>query len=784
MLHNDPEFLARGSLFGAYTIRTPLGAGGQARVYLAYHRDLRREVALKLYPVVKPGSKAFQRFEREFRILTSVRHDHVITVLDAGVHGDVPYLSMDVVRGESFADIIAQDSPLDPGRFLELALPVAEGLAHLHAAAILHRDIKPSNLVCDPTEQTAKIVDFGVASAPRVTTITEEGAIVGTIRYLAPELLAGAEPSAASDVYCLGLVYYELLSREFPHASGNECALLELIQSADPRPLASLAPGLDRKLCELVMRMIARDVGDRPEMHQVVDFLESFAVSHPGPKSRPDGSRMRPTGPPDRPGSGGPLRHLAVGTLLVCLALGCWGLLGHRSQTGGRVQVSFVEASGDLTWVTTGGKATEIQLEPPGGTDGTVKVVDSGGVLAARTRLPGAGESLALSWARGAERIGACPMPRLPFPLFPSHARVLEIGAQGGEDFTWNLHILESGDERIVRGEWTGTGVRFFPSPHAVHGPLSLIRLEGIRDESHDGAVTVTIEIRRSIPDPRQTELEVSRLLELARERALDPGKELRRLLEWPESQAPVDSGSLTHPGEEDDFAWLQALTPLALTARIVRSELPFDPVARVFGSDRLRMTVGLPVEHFPLEDLRALLEGFDIEKSSFLEKMAINSFADILADGADPRQVRVRDHMNTMRFWAGKHTLPIRAPRQALRGGHGILRLHMSPLHPRNLVRLRLAGNPGRFSTIIPSPAVLGPPAELRKKLETNSYWAHIDQITREGSLVDVRVPLSSLGSGLPPEAELEIQGLPGMEKMQSGLLVFGLEWVEDAAP
>src|SRR5829696_1067595 len=207
----DPSGLQPGDAFGEYVIDGQLGEGGMGIVFRAI-RDDGAVVALK---VIKPGlvrdERTARRFAREARAAGEVDHPHLIEVLDAGDVDGVGYLAMHYVPGKSLDDRIQAQGPLPVDDTLRIASEIASALDALHAAGLVHRDVKPSNILLD-AERGALLTDFGLAKSRDYSMLTAPGQMLGTLDYIAPEMLKGSEPGASADLYAFGCVVFECLA--------------------------------------------------------------------------------------------------------------------------------------------------------------------------------------------------------------------------------------------------------------------------------------------------------------------------------------------------------------------------------------------------------------------------------------------------------------------------------------------------------------------------------------------------------------------------------------------
>ncbi|HEX3240560.1 MAG TPA: serine/threonine-protein kinase [Solirubrobacterales bacterium] len=211
-----------------YRLDRVLGRGGMAAVWLGHDEVLDRPVAVKLLSdAIADDPDFLARFRREATVAGGVSHPSLVDVYDYSEGEERPYLVMEFVPGESLAELIARDQPVDRGRLAEELLGA---VAHIHEAGILHRDIKPQNIVFD-ADGTAKLIDFGIALPRDATALTQTGLVLGTERYTAPEVMAGEAATERSDLYSCGVV---LRSCQAEGSTALE-ALLGRLLSPDPQ---------------------------------------------------------------------------------------------------------------------------------------------------------------------------------------------------------------------------------------------------------------------------------------------------------------------------------------------------------------------------------------------------------------------------------------------------------------------------------------------------------------------------------------------------------------------
>ena len=265
--------------FGRYRVVRQLGAGGMGAVYLAHDETLGREVAIKaLHDDAPLDEKSKQRFMNEARAVASLGHPHIVSVYDLGVEGDTPYIVMELMRGRSLAQLLAERGRLSLGEVCTLGIQMAHALAHAHAAGIVHRDVKPANILQNEAG-TWKLADFGVARMPD-SSLTTAGMFVGTPAYAAPESLTAGTFEPPCDVFSLGAVLYECLTGSWIQKGKKDvlrAALAYQMASIDPpsRHVPGVSPALDAAL----LRAVAAGPGARPTAVELAEALAAGGVA-------------------------------------------------------------------------------------------------------------------------------------------------------------------------------------------------------------------------------------------------------------------------------------------------------------------------------------------------------------------------------------------------------------------------------------------------------------------------------------------------------------------------
>lgn len=257
-------------LSGRYRIEGLLGEGGVGRVYRAVQTSLGRLVAVKvLHPDIVPlDDRSAERFLREAATLARLSHPHTVRVFDYGRVDDLHFLVMEYVAGPTLTRLVAE-GPLTVPQTCRLGEQIAMALYEAHERGVIHRDLKPSNVLVTGSggAESAKVIDFGLAKPLRADgDLTREGIVVGTPRYLAPEVLAGDAPDTRVDVYGLGLLLHVMLTARHPFRgdSGAREVMVQILTKAPPR-LRTIRDDVPEALDDLVARCLAKEPDERPE---------------------------------------------------------------------------------------------------------------------------------------------------------------------------------------------------------------------------------------------------------------------------------------------------------------------------------------------------------------------------------------------------------------------------------------------------------------------------------------------------------------------------------------
>lgn len=284
-----------------YTIETRIGKGGMGEVYQARDTRLERDVAIKTLPETDADDESIRRFLKEARAASSLNHPNIVTVHAIEQEGSLHYIVMEKIDGAPLSSVARE--PLSQERFLDVALQVTSAVGAAHAAGIIHRDLKPANVMVT-NSGVVKVVDFGLArlirpegsTSPEDATLewsaplTRPGAVMGTLGYMAPEQIQGQNATARSDVFALGVVFYELLTGKPAFRTSDPVSTFAAILRDSPVPLSSIRNDLPPGLDEIVSRCLAKDPADRfadaGEIHEALLELRRSLFERPGATSR------------------------------------------------------------------------------------------------------------------------------------------------------------------------------------------------------------------------------------------------------------------------------------------------------------------------------------------------------------------------------------------------------------------------------------------------------------------------------------------------------------------
>jgi serine/threonine protein kinase len=248
-----------------YDVQAVVGQGGMGIVYRAVDRQLQRPVAIKkMRPELACSAPARERFLREARAMAMLVHDHVVAIYEIGEDGDMPYIAMPLLHGETLEDRLHHAGALPLPELLRIGAEIAEGLAAAHAHGLIHRDVKPANVWLEGERGRVKLLDLGLARPVGSSDLSLPGAVLGTPHYMSPEQARGEELDARSDLFSLGAILYRMATGVLPFSGANTLAVLRAVQENEPRPCQGLQPAMPAGLDQLIRGLLTKDRTARP----------------------------------------------------------------------------------------------------------------------------------------------------------------------------------------------------------------------------------------------------------------------------------------------------------------------------------------------------------------------------------------------------------------------------------------------------------------------------------------------------------------------------------------
>ncbi len=255
-----------------YEIIRSIGEGGMANVYLGYDTILDRNVAIKvLRGDLSNDEKFVRRFQREALSASSLAHPNIVEMYDVGEDDGLYYIVMEYIEGKTLKQLLKKRGTLTISEAIDIMLQLTEGMAHAHDSYIIHRDLKPQNIMIKDDGQI-KITDFGIAMALNATQLTQTNSVMGSVHYLPPEQASGKGSTIKSDIYSMGIIFYELLSGSLPFR-GDNAVEIALKHMRDPLPsLRDTNPAIPQSIENIIKRATAKNPKNRYDdvrsMHQ------------------------------------------------------------------------------------------------------------------------------------------------------------------------------------------------------------------------------------------------------------------------------------------------------------------------------------------------------------------------------------------------------------------------------------------------------------------------------------------------------------------------------------
>jgi len=324
---------------GRYEIQLLLGEGGMGAVYKAMDREVERTVALKLIrPELASNPSILARFKQELLTAHQVTHKNVIRIYDLGEAEGVKFITMEFVEGSDLRRILVDKGKLSPEEAIEMIRQVCLALDAAHTAGIIHRDLKPQNIMRESKSGRILVMDFGLARNIEGDGMTQTGALLGTIEYMSPEQAMGKTLDQRSDIFAVGLIFYELLTGKTPYKADTAMASLLKRNQERALPAAELDVSIPKGLSDIVSKCLERDLDHRYQ--SVQEILHDLDAYH---GSRPTlASLVIPIPTPQKQPM--PWKWVAVGSLVVAVVGGGWALKSSIVRSGSSSGVS--EAKG------------------------------------------------------------------------------------------------------------------------------------------------------------------------------------------------------------------------------------------------------------------------------------------------------------------------------------------------------------------------------------------------------------------------------------------------------
>ena len=335
---------------GRFRVECEIGRGGMGTVYRASQLGLERPVAIKIlkqefaaYPEVA------ERFMREARTMSRLRHSRAAMIFDAGHLADGrPFIVMEYVEGSTLAETLAREGTFAPERAVRVAAEICDVLAEAHALGIVHRDLKPSNIILN--DRGVCVLDFGIAKVLQSSTemtrthaTTESGLVIGTPRYMSPEQCLGHQVGPASDLYSVGVLLYEMLAGRTPFVDLLSSAVLVKQATVQPPPLLALRPDVPRTLAIAVHTLLAKNPAHRPVGATEARRLLERSVEPERRAAVGGGNDTEPFAATVAALNAGRFTFTRVATLFAVLAIFCAALVGWSANAGQGARANALE---------------------------------------------------------------------------------------------------------------------------------------------------------------------------------------------------------------------------------------------------------------------------------------------------------------------------------------------------------------------------------------------------------------------------------------------------------
>ena len=275
-----------GQIIGTFRIEQKIGEGGMGAVFRGHDLMLEREVAIKaLRPELARQRELVARFRSEAVTLAKLNHSHIATLYNFLRHGEDYFMVMEFVPGKTLDEVIRQSGAMDIERAVRLFCQALEGIAHAHALGVIHRDIKPANLMLAANDEV-KVMDFGIARVLGTARQTKTGRLIGTLEYMSPEQMRGAETDARSDIYSLGILLYEMLTGRVPFQADSDYELMRAQVEATPLPPREFKADIPVAVEAAILQALAKDPAAR--FQSAAEFRSTLISAVPAAALKPE----------------------------------------------------------------------------------------------------------------------------------------------------------------------------------------------------------------------------------------------------------------------------------------------------------------------------------------------------------------------------------------------------------------------------------------------------------------------------------------------------------------
>lgn len=337
---------------GRYVVEAVVGTGGMAVVYRAYDKIRKQTVAIKvLRPEYESDEEFVRRFSREAEAASKVSHENIVNMFDVGQDGDIRYLVMEFVDGQTLKEMIREQGRINPDQALRMTIRILAAVDHAHRNGIVHRDIKPQNILVD-RQGRVKVADFGIArlKASQTTRIDNENgaSALGSVHYFSPEQARGEVADEKSDLYSVGVCMYEMLTGQVPFDGETSVSVALKHVQEEPKSMRLFQSGISKAMDEVVMRALCKDKTKRYQTAAEMAADLRKTITHPrgGFVKYPQDEETaeKPREPKKKRHSRDRRRRVHVGTVVaavlsaVALAVAGWYFFGVY----GRVAVPYV----------------------------------------------------------------------------------------------------------------------------------------------------------------------------------------------------------------------------------------------------------------------------------------------------------------------------------------------------------------------------------------------------------------------------------------------------------